>query len=231
LLSGLRDCARQTVGVSPLVRAALLSFGFVYIHPMSDGNGRLSRFLINDVLRRDGAVPEPLILPVSATIIRSLVNRRGYDEVLELFSRPLMQKYIDAWAFGPEQVADDGVRFNLRFDAYQDALLAWRYPDMTDHVEYLAEIVRVTIEEEMHKEASYLRGLRLMRERVKQVIEGPDGDIDRIIRSMRDNNGKISNKLLQEFPVLADEHIAAGIVALFTASQATSLLSLKGGKS
>ena len=42
-----------------MARAGIISFGFVYIHPMVDGNGRISRFLINDVLRRDGAVPTP----------------------------------------------------------------------------------------------------------------------------------------------------------------------------
>lgn len=211
LLSGLRDCARRTVGASPLVRAALLSFGFVYVHPMSDGNGRISRFLVNDVLRRDGAVPEPIILPVSATIAGSVVNRRGYDQVLDLFSRPLMRRYAEAWRFGPERVADDGVRYNLEFDAWKDALHAWRFPDMTEHVEYLAEIVRLTIEEEMPKEAGYLRSFRLARERVKRIIEGPDADIDRIVRSVRDNGGRISNKLIEEFPSLADEGLAAEV--------------------
>lgn len=213
LLAGLRDCAQQTAGASPLIRAALLSFGFVYIHPMSDANGRISRFLINDVLRRDGAVPEPFILPVSATIAGSSIDRRGYDHVLESFSRPFMRKYADAWAFGTEQIAEDGVHFNLQFAAYRDALPAWRYPDLTDHVEYLAEVVRVTIEQEMRMEVGYLSSLRLERERVKQVIEGPDGDIDRIIRSVRDNRGKISNKLVGEIPMLADEHLAAEVVA------------------
>lgn len=218
LLAGLRECAARTAGASPLVRAAVLSFGFVYIHPMSDGNGRISRFLVNDVLRRDGAVPEPFILPVSATITSSVINRRGYDQVLELFSRPLMRKYAYAWKFGAEQVAEDGVHFNLQFDAYDDALPAWRYPDMTDHVEYLAEVVRITIEHEMHKEAGYLRSLRLARERVKQVIEGPDGDIDRIIRSVRENGGKVSNKLLKEIPALADDHLAAEVAAAIQAA-------------
>ncbi len=213
LLSGLRDFAARTEGASALVRAAVLSFGFVYIHPMSDGNGRISRFLINDVLRRDKAIPAPFILPVSATITSTLVNRRSYDQILELFSRPLMHKYAEAWRFGDEQVAEDGVHFNLQFTAYQDALPAWRYPDMTDHVEYLAQIVRQTIEQEMHKEAGYLRGLRVARERVKQVIEGPDGDIDRIIRSVRENGGKVSNKLIKTFPSLADEALAAELTA------------------
>jgi hypothetical protein len=180
---------------------------------MSDGNGRISRFLVNDVLRRDGAVPEPFILPVSATITSSVIKRRGYDQVLELFSQPLMRRYIDAWRFGPEQLAEDGVRYNLQFDGYADALKAWRYPDLTDHVEYIADIVRVTIEQEMRKEAGYLRSLRLARERVKQVIEGPDTDIDRIIRSVRDNGGKVSTKLAKEFPALADDATAAELVA------------------
>ena len=104
LLSGLRDFATRTQGAAALVRAAVLSFGFVYIHPMSDGNGRISRFLINDVLRRDKAIPAPFILPVSATIASTVLNRRSYDQVLELFSRPLMRLYGQAWGFCTEQV-------------------------------------------------------------------------------------------------------------------------------
>ena len=192
----------------------MVSFGFVYIHPMSDGNGRISRFLINDMLRRDHAIPAPFILPVSATITSTVINRRGYDQVLELFSRPLMRKYAQAWRFGAEQVAQDGVHYNLRFDAYQDALPAWRYPDMTDHVEYLAQVVQSTIEQEMRKEASYLRSLRTARARVKQLIEGPDGDIDRIIRSVRENGGKMSSKLLKEMPALADKDLVAELVTV-----------------
>ena len=212
LLSGLTTFAERTAGASPLVRAAILSFGFVYIHPMADGNGRISRFLINDVLRRDQAIPAPFILPVSATIASTVVSRRGYDQVLELFSRPLMHKYADAWRFGPEQVAEDGVRYSLHFDAYEDALPAWRYPDMTDHVEYLAQVVRLTIEQEMRKEAGVMRNLRLARERVKQVVEGPDVDIDRIIRSVRETGGVLSNKLRKEFPPLQDDTVATRVV-------------------
>lgn len=217
LLAGLRSFDIRTAEGSALLRAAVLSFGFIYIHPMSDGNGRISRFLINDVLRRDKAIPAPFVLPVSATITSSVVNRRGYDQVLELFSRPLMRKYAEAWRFGAEQIAEDGVRCNLQFDAWEDALPAWRYPDMTDHVEYLAQVVQTTIEQEMHKEAGYLRSLRLARERVKQVIEGPDADIDRIIRSVRENGGSLSNKLLKEFPQLADETIGREVVAAIEA--------------
>lgn len=36
------------------MRSAVAAFGFVYIHPLADGNGRVHRFLVNDILRRDG---------------------------------------------------------------------------------------------------------------------------------------------------------------------------------
>jgi hypothetical protein len=208
LLTGLAAFAVRTVGQPSLLRAAVESFGFVYIHPMADGNGRISRFLINDVLRRDEAIPDPFILPVSATINASVVERRGYDQILESFSKPLMGKYAQAWRFGEIRTGDDGIRYDIEFDAYRDALHAWRYPDMTTHVEYLAAVVRTTIEQEMRKEAGYIRSLRLAREGIKQVLEGPDIDIDRIIRSIRDNGGKVSNKLRKEFPALLDDAVA-----------------------
>jgi hypothetical protein len=212
LLAGLGAFAARTAGRPSLLRAGVMSFGFVYIHPMADGNGRISRFLINDVLRRDEAIPDPFILPISATINASVVDRRGYDQVLESFSRPLMRKYAQDWRFGELKTGEDGIRYDIEFDSYADALHAWRYPDLTTHVEYLAAVVRATIEQEMRKEAGHIRSLRLARKGIKEVLEGPDIDIDRIVRSIRDNGGKVSNKLKKEFPVLLDEVVAGALV-------------------
>lgn len=218
LLAGLRAFASRTQGGPSLVRAAVLSFGFVYIHPMSDGNGRISRFLINDVLRRDGVIPAPFILPVSATITSTAADRRRYDQVLETFSTPFMRRYASAYRFVDARTAEDGVAYNIEFDAYDDALAAWRYPDLTEHVEYLAHVVAATIEHEMRNEADYLRNLRAARDRIKDIIEGPDADIDRIIRSVRDNGGVLSNKLTQAFPQLADTDIGERIIAAVRAA-------------
>jgi hypothetical protein len=212
-LNGLRQAMKRTTGISSIVRASIASFGFVYIHPMSDGNGRISRFLVNDVLRRDGAVPAPFILPISATITNNTQQRAGYDRALEALSRPLMLRYGESYRFGAEYPCEDGVRSNFHFDAYDDALPAWRYPDLTQQTEYLGAVVRQTIEVEMGKEASYLRDIERAREAVKNHLEGPNTDIDQIIRSVRENGWTVSNKLAKTFPALADAVLTEAIVA------------------
>jgi Fic/DOC family len=204
MLEGLAHFLNATHAESPIVRASVASFGFVYIHPMADGNGRISRFLVNDVLRRDGAVPRPFILPISATITENAQNRVRYDATLETFSRSLMNRYQEAYRFGERRMYADGVESDFDFDAYDDALYAWRYPDLTIHVEYMADVIDQTLRHEMRQEARYLRGLETARAGIKELVEGPNADIDRIIRSFQDNQGQLSNKLKKEFPLLAE---------------------------
>lgn len=212
ILAGLRELMARTAGLSPVARAALVSFGFVYLHPMIDGNGRISRFLINDVLRRDGALPAPYIVPISAVLQRPDLRPLSYDGVLELFSRPLMQQYLGHWSFGAEQRGEDGLTYNLQFDRYEDALHAWRYPDLTRHVAFLADVLDLTIEQEMRTEAQYLQRHGAARARLKNIIEGPDPALDRIIRSVRDSRGTVSGKLRAEYPILDRPEIADDVV-------------------
>ena len=65
LMQGLVDYARRALAapLDPVVAAAALSFGFVYIHPFEDGNGRLHRWLIHHVLARAGYNPPNLVFP------------------------------------------------------------------------------------------------------------------------------------------------------------------------
>ena len=220
LLRGLSSFLGRTTGTAALVRAAVASFGFVYVHPMADGNGRISRFLINDVLRRDGVLPAPIILPVSATITHSTYNRADYDRVLERFSKPLMQRYGDRYNFRETVKAGDGVEYNFHFSAYDDALPAWRYPDLTAHVGYLANVIDQTLTHEMRDEARFLQAHEGARQAIKQVLEAPDIELDVIIRSVRENGNRISNKLTKRYPLLADkpalaEHIRDAVAGAF----------------
>lgn len=59
--------------VHPVICAAYLHFGLVFIHPFIDGNGRASRFLMNMCLIKNGFVP-----------ISPLENeKRAYDNAME----------------------------------------------------------------------------------------------------------------------------------------------------
>jgi Fic family protein len=58
----------------PVVAAAMLAFGFVYVHPFEDGNGRIHRYLI---LAKRGFNPPGMVFPVSATILDRIDDYKG----------------------------------------------------------------------------------------------------------------------------------------------------------
>ncbi|ATH82154.1 Fic family protein [Pseudomonas sp. KHPS1] len=212
LLDGLKAFEVATRGAEPLARAAAIAFAFVYIHPMRDGNGRLHRFLINDVLIRDKALPDGVILPVSATITSSIDFRARYDRTLEVFSRPFMQRYAAAYRFGELKAYEDGTQSNLVFEDYDDALFAWRYPDLSEHVLYTAQVIEHTVRTEMADEARVLVIFQRAQERLKEVLEMPDQDANRIIRSLKENGWRLSGKLKKAYPQLEDAQRAQRVV-------------------
>lgn len=205
MLRGLQEFEIATRKASPLVRAAVIAFAFVYIHPMRDGNGRIHRFLINDTLQRDEAIPAGVILPISATITNSTRERADYDRVLESFSKPFMERYGAACRFGAQYDAEDGTPTNFYFDDYAEATHAWRFPDLTGHAIYTAAIVAKTITREMANEARILVRFDRATSRLKDVVEMPNFDAARIIRSVKDNQWRVSNKLRGEYPFLEEE--------------------------
>jgi len=202
MLQALRDFEQHTRGANSIARAAALSFAFVYLHPLSDGNGRVHRFLLNHYLAADGVVPPNIIIPVSATIAGSAAGRAEYDRVLESFSRPLMRICEGGYDFSKSHVYPDGVKSDLNFDADSNALHAWRYPDLTTHVRYFSELLKITVEQEMAQEAAALRDNDVAREAIKQIVEMPDIDADRIISSLRSNSWSISGKLRRDQPAI-----------------------------
>ncbi|WP_093443701.1 hypothetical protein [Variovorax sp. 770b2] len=79
---------------------------------------------------------------------------------------------------------------------------AWRFIDLTSHVEYLSGVIDRTIRKEMHSQAAFFRAHDQARQALKEVIEGPDAHPDTIIRSVRENEGRLGNKLRGQFPQL-----------------------------
>src|SRR3546814_16024644 len=103
--------------LDPVIAAAILAFGFVYIHPFEDGNGRLHRYLIHHVLAERGFNPPGVIFPVSAAILEQIDE---YRRILESYSArlsPLVQweatDHFNVWGL------NDTGDFYRSFDATQ----------------------------------------------------------------------------------------------------------------
>ena len=58
--------------MDPVLIATTIAFGFVFIHPLSDGNGRIHRYIIHHVLAETGYAKRELIFPISAAILNRI---------------------------------------------------------------------------------------------------------------------------------------------------------------
>lgn len=204
-LDGLSQFIHQTQGQSAVLRCAVVAFSFVYIHPLADGNGRVHRFLINDMLRRDAVLTYPMILPISG-----LINdeRKQYDEILDKISKPLMNSLLGEYSFNKEHTAyQDGISSNLLFDNDKKAEPVWRFLDLTAHVIYLGDLLQKVIQQDMRDEAIYLKRHDKIRTKIQEIIDIPNDYLNRLIRSIEQNGKTRTNKLLKEMPFLADDKL------------------------
>lgn len=182
--------------VPTLVAAAVISFAFNFLHPFSDGNGRIHRFLLHHVLAHNHFGPEGIILPVSAVIL----NRpREYDQALESFSKPLMERI--------EYTLDDRMRMTVTNDTAD----FYRYIDLTEATAITIDFIRETIETELPAELRFLTAYDEIRREMREVVELPDRVADLFVKLCRQNGGTLSNRKreLPEFALLTDGEITA----------------------
>ncbi|TXG01160.1 Fic family protein [Massilia arenae] len=214
LMTGLLDCAKRTDGLNPIVRAALIAFGFVFVHPFEDGNGRIHRFLIHDFLTRGGLVPEGMILPVSAYMLH---HPREYERALEAFSKPLRRV----------------VRFQLDDDEMltivnpDEAGGYYRYPDLTTQAGYLLYAVQETITTELASEILFIRNYDQAREAIREVIDMPDRRLDKLIKLLHQNRGALSKSKRHLYQELDDAELNR-IELAYQSAFAQQTLSLDG---
>ena len=183
-----------------VIAAAALAFGFVYIHPFEDGNGRIHRYLFHHVLAERGFNPPGLVFPVSAAIL----DRIGaYGRVLEDYSRRLLP--LIEW--------EPTGRGNVR--VLNDTADFYRFFDATPHAEFLFECVRATIEEGLPNEADFLRRYDRFTRHLQSIADMPDRTADLLFRFLHQNAGRLSRRARErEFRMLTDEE-TEGIERLY----------------
>jgi hypothetical protein len=179
--------------LDPVVAAALLAFGFVYVHPFEDGNGRIHRYLIHHVLAHRGFNPPGVLFPVSAAILDRIDD---YRRVLESYSRRLLP--VIEW----EPTGSGNVR------VLNDTADFYRFFDATPHAEFLYACVRKTIEEDLPHETTFLRKYDRFRAGVTTLLDMPDVKIDLLFRFHQQAEGRLSKRgREQEFAALTDDEV------------------------
>ncbi len=195
LLKGLitANSLLQDDSYDAVLAAATIAFGFVFIHPFVDGNGRLHRYIIHHILAKKAFTQQGVIFPVSSSILDHIDD---YKTVLESYSHPLLD-HIE-W----EITADNNLEVtNNTIDLY-------RYFDATKQAEFLYDCVEDTLERVIPEEVSYLQNYDAFKRYIDNNFEMPDKMVAILIRFLEQNDGVLSKRALEEeFLALKEEEV------------------------
>jgi len=195
LISGLVKTSQylEESAIDAVIAAAKIAFGFVFIHPLQDGNGRIHRYLIHHVLARKQFTKQGIIFPVSASILDYITD---YRQVLQKYSHPLLD-FID-W----ETTSDNNIKvLNNTIDYY-------RYFDATPQTEFLYDCVYDTIYNIIPQEVRYLEQYDQFKRYLDEEFEMPDKTVALLVRFLEQNEGKLSKRAKEkEFSALSREEI------------------------
>jgi hypothetical protein len=159
-----------------------------------DGNGRIHRYLIHDVLAKSGFTPRGIVLPISAVILASLDE---YIEALEHFSRPLNR----LTEFNPD---------TPQIPATGNDAVYFRYPDFTHQAEFLYKALERTVQQDLQQEINYLLGFDAAYKALNNLIDWPAHTLELFIQVVHANQGTLSaNKRKSHFYWLHDDELAS----------------------
>lgn len=183
-----------------VLQAAAIAFGFVYVHPLADGNGRLHRCLIHHVLAERKFTPPGMVFPVSSVMLDRIDE---YRTTLQAHSGPLMD-FIE-WKVTPDK----------NVEVTNDTTDLYRYFDCTVDAEFLYACVQRTVEHDLPREIDYLKRHDEAMQGIMNIVEMPDRLAQNLITYIRQNDGSLGKKRREkEFNKLSDDEVTAieGIV-------------------
>ena len=195
LMDGLVDSHEllDNSNIPPVIHATVIAYGFVFLHPFEDGNGRIHRFLIHNILARRGFINQGIMFPVSAAMLNNLSE---YDQSLEAFSKHIMS------------IVDYTLNEDGSMVINNDTARWYRYIDMTPQAEALCWFIEKTIDTELVAELEFLAKYDEAKKNLQEIIDIPDQKIDLFIRLCVQNRGKLSEKKRKNhFDLLTDDEI------------------------
>ncbi len=181
--------------IDSVLQAAATAFGFVYIHPFQDGNGRLHRCLIHHVLAERKFTPPGMVFPVSPVMLDRIDT---YRDTLRAHSSPLMN-FIE-WRPTPER----------NVEVLNDTADLYRYFDCTEAAEFLYACVARAIDKDLPQEIDFLRRNDEAIRHIMNTVEMPDRMAENLVRFIRLNDGKLGLKRQEaEFEKLTDDEMTS----------------------
>jgi hypothetical protein len=197
LIEGLIEANNRMreAGLDPVLQAAATAFGFVYVHPFQDGNGRLHRCLVHHVLGERKFTPPGIVFPVSSVMLDRIDD---YRDTLRAHSGPLMNSI--EWRPTPSR----------NVEVVNDTADLYRYFDCTDEATFLYACVERTVDHDLPREIDYLRRHDEALRRVMDAVEMPDRLAENLILYIRKNNGVLGRKRREnEFAKLTEGEVAS----------------------
>ena len=195
LIEGLFAFDRQAArALDPVLAATSLAFGFVYVHPFEDGNGRVHRYLIHHALTERGFNPPGVTFPVSAAILDRI---HDYRTTLEDYSKRLLP--VVDW-----KPTEEG-----NVTVLNDTADFYRFFDATAHAEFLYGCVQHTIEHDLPEESRHLQQYDEFSRGVNLIVDMPGRRCNLLLRFLRQNGGKLSRRArTREFAPLTEGEVA-----------------------
>ena len=195
LMNGLLDTYNTLLAgeIDAVLAATIIAFGFVFIHPFEDGNGRIHRYLIHHLLAEKHFTAQGMIFPVSASILDHIDD---YRKTLEAYSSPLLD-FID-W----KETKDHNV------EVLNDTIDFYRYFDASRQAEFLYACVEDTIKNIVPNEISYMAQYDEFKHYLDESFEMPDKLIALLVRALEQNSGKLSKRVWKkEFSALTEKEV------------------------
>ena len=203
LIDGVIDYVERGAkqGSDPIGLTAAAAFGFVYIHPFEDGNGRVHRWLIHHALAVGQVVPNDVVFPVSRAMLRRIDE---YRLVLESYSSEVLP--LIEW----EPTESYNVRVKNETADY------YRFFDATAHAEFLLSCIEETIRVDLPNQVRYLEAYDQFEAGVQRIVDMPQRTLEVLKESLDNNDGRLSNNALdRKFSALQPDEVSR-IEALYS---------------
>ena len=188
LMRRLMDWANAGLdGAPPMVAAAVVSFGFVYIHPFMDGNGRLSRYLMHHILCTTGALGHGMILPMSVAMSK---HEAEYLAALESYSQPMRRRWDVTW------LGDEHYQFEYKGDS---SFSPYRYWDATAAVEFSLKMAKIALDQYLRDEAAFLMRFDAALKIINEAIDIQSNYLVVLLRAALENKGVVSKRRRDQY--------------------------------